>query len=70
MGVNKQALSLHVILSQIVSLLLWLHNDVVVGVFFPAEGPQDKNTFGKIIQRPAEAIFSFGSAIISFGSAS
>jgi hypothetical protein len=22
-----------------------------VGIFFPAEGPQDKNTFGKILQR-------------------
>jgi hypothetical protein len=27
-----------------------------LGVFFSTEGPQDKNTFGKIIQRPAEAI--------------
>jgi hypothetical protein len=29
-----------------------------VGAFFSAEGPQGKNTFGKIIQRLAEAIFS------------
>jgi hypothetical protein len=33
-----------------------------VGVFFSTEGPQDKNTFGKIIQRLAEAIFSLSLA--------
>jgi hypothetical protein len=25
--------------------------NTLLGVFFPAEGPQGKNTFGKIIQR-------------------
>jgi hypothetical protein len=34
----------------------------VLGVFFSAEGRQGKNTFGKIIQRLAEAIFSLGLA--------
>jgi hypothetical protein len=34
----------------------------VLGVFFSTEGPQDKNTFGKIIQRLAEAIINFGFA--------
>jgi hypothetical protein len=34
----------------------------MLGVFFFTEGPQDKNTFGKIIQRPAEAIINLGSA--------
>jgi hypothetical protein len=33
-----------------------------VGVFFPAEGPQDKNTFGKMIQKLAEVTFILGSA--------
>jgi hypothetical protein len=35
---------------------------LLLGVFFSAEGPQGKNTFGKIIQRLAEAIFSLGLA--------
>jgi hypothetical protein len=35
---------------------------LLLGVFFSTEGPQDKNTFGKIIQRPAEAIINLGSA--------
>jgi hypothetical protein len=29
-------------------------------VFFSAEGPQGKNTFGKMIQRIVEATFSLG----------
>jgi hypothetical protein len=33
---------------------------LLLGVFFSVEGPQGKNTFGKIIQRLAEAIFSLG----------
>jgi hypothetical protein len=33
-----------------------------LGVFFFIEGPQDKNAFGKIIQRPAKAIINLGSA--------
>jgi hypothetical protein len=33
-----------------------------LGVFFSTEGPQDKNTFGKIIQRLAEAIINLGFA--------
>jgi hypothetical protein len=33
-----------------------------LGVFFSTEGPKDKNTFGKILQRPAEAIINLGSA--------
>jgi hypothetical protein len=35
---------------------------MVLGVFFSAEGPQDKDAFGKMIQRPTEAVISFGSA--------
>jgi hypothetical protein len=31
-------------------------------VFFSAEGPQQKNTFGKMIQRIAEATFSLNLA--------
>jgi hypothetical protein len=34
----------------------------LLGVFFSTEGPQDKNTFGKIIQRPVEAIINLDSA--------
>jgi hypothetical protein len=30
----------------------------MLGVFFSTDGPQDKNTFGKIIQRLAEAIIN------------
>jgi hypothetical protein len=33
---------------------------LLLGVFFSTEGPQDKNTFGKIIQRLAEATINFG----------
>jgi hypothetical protein len=33
---------------------------LLLGVFFSAEGPQGKNTFGKIILRLAEAILSLG----------
>jgi hypothetical protein len=33
-----------------------------LGVFFTSEGPQDKNTFGKIIQMPVEAIINLDSA--------
>jgi hypothetical protein len=33
-----------------------------LGVFFSAEGPQCKNTFGKMIQRLAEATFNLGLA--------
>jgi hypothetical protein len=32
----------------------------VLGPFLSVEGPQDKNTFGEIIQRPAEAIINIG----------
>jgi hypothetical protein len=35
---------------------------LLFGVFFSTKGPHDKNTFGKIIQRLAEAIINFGSA--------
>jgi hypothetical protein len=35
---------------------------VCVGVFFSAEGPQGKNTFGKIIQRLVKVTFSLGLA--------
>jgi hypothetical protein len=31
-----------------------------VGVYFSTEGPQDKNTFSKIMQRLAEAIINIG----------
>jgi hypothetical protein len=34
----------------------------VLGIFFSTEGPQDKNTFGKIIQRSVEAIVNLDSA--------
>jgi hypothetical protein len=34
----------------------------VLGVFFSTEGSQDKNTFGKIIQRLAKAIINLGFA--------
>jgi hypothetical protein len=34
----------------------------VLGIFFSTEGCQGKNTFGKIIQRLADAIFSLGLA--------
>jgi hypothetical protein len=34
----------------------------MLGVFFSAEGPQGKNTFGKIIQRLVKATFSLGLA--------
>jgi hypothetical protein len=33
-----------------------------LGVFFSAEGPQEKNTFGQMIQRIAEATFNLGLA--------
>jgi hypothetical protein len=33
-----------------------------LGVFFSAEGPQGKNTFGKMIQTIAEASFSLSLA--------
>jgi hypothetical protein len=32
----------------------------LLGVFFSAEDPEGKNTFGKMIQRIAEASFSLG----------
>jgi 5-methylthioribose kinase len=32
-----------------------------LGFFFSAEGPQDKNTFDKMIQKLAEVIFSLSS---------
>jgi hypothetical protein len=35
---------------------------VLLGVFFSTEGPQDKNTFGKIMQKPIEDIINLGSA--------
>jgi hypothetical protein len=35
---------------------------LLLGVFFSTEGPQDKNTFGKIIQRLVEAIINLGFA--------
>jgi hypothetical protein len=35
---------------------------ILFGVFFSTEGPQDKNIFGKIIQRLAEAIINLGFA--------
>jgi hypothetical protein len=35
---------------------------LLLGVFFSTEGPQDKNTFDKIIQRLAEAIINLGFA--------
>jgi hypothetical protein len=34
----------------------------VLRVFFSTEGPQGKNTFGKIIQRLVKATFSLGLA--------
>jgi hypothetical protein len=37
-------------------------NGLLLGVFFFTEGPQGKNTFGKMIQRIAEATFSLGLA--------
>jgi hypothetical protein len=33
---------------------------VLLGAFFSVEGSQDKNTFGEVIQKPAEAIINFG----------
>jgi hypothetical protein len=35
---------------------------LLLRVFFYIEGPQDKNTFGKIIQRLTEAIINLGFA--------
>jgi hypothetical protein len=35
---------------------------VLLGFFFSTEGPQDKNTFDKIIQRLTEAIINLGFA--------
>jgi hypothetical protein len=35
---------------------------LLLGVFFSAEGHQGKNTFSKVIQRLAEAIFNLGLA--------
>jgi hypothetical protein len=35
---------------------------LLLGVFFSAEGPQGKNTFGKKIQRLVKATFSLGLA--------
>jgi hypothetical protein len=35
---------------------------LLLGVFFSAEGPQGKNTFGKMIHRLAEGTFSLGLA--------
>jgi hypothetical protein len=35
---------------------------LLLGVFFSAEGPQGKNSFGKMIQKLAEVTFSLGSA--------
>jgi hypothetical protein len=35
---------------------------LLLRVFFSAEGPEGKNTFGKIIQKPIEAIINLGSA--------
>jgi hypothetical protein len=42
---------------------IFLMNWVIlcVGVFFSTEGPQGKNTFGKMIQKLAEATFSLDS---------
>jgi hypothetical protein len=37
--------------------------NMVLGVFFSTEGPQSKNTFGKIIQKLAEVTFSLDSAL-------
>jgi hypothetical protein len=37
-------------------------NALLLGVFLSAEGAQGKNTYGKIIQRLTEAIFSLGLA--------
>jgi hypothetical protein len=34
---------------------------LVLGVFSSTEGPQDKNTFGKTIQKLVEAIINLGS---------
>jgi hypothetical protein len=34
----------------------------VLGVFFSTEGPQNKNTFGKIIQWLADVIINLGFA--------
>jgi hypothetical protein len=34
----------------------------LLGFFMFTEGPQDKNTFSKVIQRSAEAIINLGSA--------
>jgi hypothetical protein len=35
----------------------------VLGVFFSTEGPQDKNTFDKMIQNLAKVTFSLGSIL-------
>jgi hypothetical protein len=40
----------------------WNKYQFMLGVFFSAEGPQGKNTFGKMIQKLAEVTFSLGSA--------
>jgi hypothetical protein len=34
----------------------------LLGVFFFIKGPQEENTFGKVVQKPVEAIINLGSA--------
>jgi hypothetical protein len=41
---------------------MYLVPNFLLGVFFTSEGSQDKNTFGKIIQRPTKAIINLNSA--------
>jgi hypothetical protein len=38
----------------------WKGTIKLLEVFFSAEGPQGKNTFGKMIQKLAEVIFILG----------